>query len=193
MGGTFDPIHYGHLFIAEEARVRCRLDEIVFIPNHKPAHRDGKSAVAEPATRSEIVQLAIADNPCFRLSRVELDRPGPSFAIDTINALRAECGAPAELFFIMGADSILDIPTWHRSAELFKRCRFIATTRPGFELEKAKQRLTKEQLERVEFLDVPALDIASRDIRRRVAEGLPIRYLVPDVVEAEIRKRGLYR
>lgn len=193
MGGTFDPIHIGHLFIAEEARVRCELKEVVFFPNHQPAHKEGKTATADPETRYELTQLAVQSNPHFCVSRVELDRPGPSFAIDTLRLFRAEYGDEAEFFFIMGADSIGEVLTWHRGAELFGLCRFIATNRPDFDLEEARQQLSPEQLERVEFLQVPGLDVASRDLRRRVQEGLPIRYLVTPEVEQEIRRRHLYR
>jgi nicotinate-nucleotide adenylyltransferase len=190
MGGTFDPIHYGHLFIAEEARVRCGLDEVLFFPNNQPAHREGKDAHADPETRFRLTELAIADNAHFRASRIELDRPGPSYAFDTLQQLRRECDA--ELFYIVGADSINDVLTWYRGAELFDLCRFIAASRPEFDLEKAKAQLSPRQLERVIFLEVPGLHIASRELRRRVREGAPIRYLTPDAVIMEIEKRKLY-
>ncbi|HVF09802.1 MAG TPA: nicotinate-nucleotide adenylyltransferase [Abditibacteriaceae bacterium] len=193
MGGTFDPIHFGHLFIAEEARVRCGLTTVVFFPNRQPAHREGKSAHADPETRCALAQLGIQGNPHFRISRVELDRPGPSYAIDTVRQLQAELGADAELFFIVGADSVGEVLTWHRGAELFERCRFAAVTRPGFSLEAARGELSSQQLERVVFLETVGLDIASREIRQRVRENLPIRYLTPDTVEQAIRERGLYK
>jgi nicotinate-nucleotide adenylyltransferase len=193
MGGTFDPIHFGHLFIAEEARVRCDLDEVVFFPNNQPAHREGKSANADPETRFALTQLALEGNPHFCISRVELDRPGPSYAFDTLNILRDELGPQAELFFIVGADSIGDVLTWYRGSELFSMCRFVATTRPEYDLEAAKRTLSDEQRERVTFLEVPGLHIASRDLRQRVRQNLPIRYLTPDAVERAIHERGLYR
>jgi nicotinate-nucleotide adenylyltransferase len=191
MGGTFDPIHYGHLFIAEEARVCYQLDEVLFFPNNQPAHREGKDAHADPETRFELTQLGIADNEYFRISRIELDRPGPSYAIDTLLELKST--GDAELFYIVGADSINDVLTWYRAEELFEHCRFIAASRPEFDLEEAKRKLSAAQLERVEFLEVPGLHIASRELRRRVREGLPIRYLTPDPVVERIEKLNLYK
>lgn len=192
MGGTFDPVHLGHLFIAEEARVRCDLERVVFFPNNHPAHREGKEARADSQTRFDLTRLAIQDNPHFEISRVELDRSGPSYAIDTLQHFHREFPC-AELFFIVGADSMNDVLTWHRGAELFQWCRFIAATRPGFRFEAAREKLSGEQLERVSFLETPGIHIASRDLRTRVKRGLPIRYLVPDIVERAIRERGLYR
>lgn len=192
MGGTFDPIHIGHLFIAEEARVRCQLQEVVFFPNRQPAHREGKTATADPETRYELTKIAVQSNQHFCVSRVEIDRPGPSFAVDTLRLFREEFGSEAEFFFIMGADSIADVLTWHRGVELFELCRFIATDRPDFDLESAKKQLSPQQLERVEFLDIPGLDVASRDLRWRVQQGWPIRYLVTPEVEREIVRRNLY-
>jgi nicotinate-nucleotide adenylyltransferase len=193
MGGTFDPIHFGHLFIAEEARVRCGLSRVIFFPNRQPAHREGKSANADPETRYKLTQLGIGDNPHFDISRVELDRAGPSYAIDTVQQLQVELGVGAELFFIAGADSVGDILTWYHGAELFELCRFVALSRPGFSLEAAQQELSPQQLGRVVFLETIGLDIASREIRQRVRENLPIRYLTPDVVERSIQKQGLYK
>jgi len=192
MGGTFDPIHHGHLFIAEEARVRCELEKVIFFPNNKPAHRQGKTANADPETRFALTRLAVEQNPCFEMSRIEIDRPGPSYAFDTLDQFQAEFGPETELFYIVGADSIGEVLTWYRGAELFQKCRFIALSRPDFDLEKAKTQLGAAQRERVTFLETVALDIASRDLRKRIQEGLPIRYLVPDVVEQEIRRQGLY-
>lgn len=192
MGGTFDPIHNGHLFIAEEARVRCKLDQVVFFPNRQPAHREGKSAVADPETRMALTELAIAGNSSFSTSRVEIDRPGPSYAYDTLQHFRSE-QPDAEFFYIVGADSMGEVLTWYRGEELFGLCRFIATSRPEFDLGESKRELPESLHDRVEFLETKSLPIASRDLRRRVREGLPIRYLVPDAVECAIRRRGLYR
>jgi nicotinate-nucleotide adenylyltransferase len=191
MGGTFDPIHHGHLFIAEEAQVRCDLEKVIFFPNNKPAHREGKTAHAEPETRFELTKLAVDRNPCFEISRIEIDRPGPSYAIDTLDEFQKQM-PQAELFYIVGADSIGEVLTWYQAAKLFEKCQFIAFTRPDFDLEIAKQQLNEAQRARVIWLETVALDIASRDLRKRVQEGLPIRYLVPDAVEEEIRRRGLY-
>jgi len=192
MGGTFDPIHYGHLFIAEEARVCCGLEKVLFFPNNQPAHREGKDAFAAAETRFELMQLGIESNAHFEASRVEIDRPGPSYAIDTLRHFQAEY-SDAELHFIVGADSIRDVLTWHRGAELFELCRFVAASRPGFDLEAAKAKLSIGQLERTTFLNVPGLHVASRDLRDRVRNEKPIRYLVPDAVCKRIEDLKLYR
>lgn len=192
MGGTFDPIHFGHLFIAEAARVACDLEEVIFFPNGTPAHAEGKTASLDGETRLELLEIAIASNRNFRASRLELNRPGKSFAYDSILEFQQELGADVELFFIVGADSMLDILTWHRGAELFELCRFVAASRPGFDLELAKTRLSAVQRERTVWLEVPGLYIASRDLRERVKNGEPIRYLVPEGVEKRIEELGLY-
>ncbi len=193
MGGTFDPIHFGHLFIAEAARVACDLEEVIFFPNGTPAHAEGKIAQLDGEVRLELLEIALASNRYFRASRVELERPGKSFAFDTIGEFQSQIGPETELFFIVGADSMLDILTWHRGAELFEMCRFVAASRPGFDLETAKTRLTERQKGRTTWLEVPGLHIASRDLRERVEKGLPIRYLVPDGVEKRIGELGLYQ
>lgn len=192
MGGTFDPIHFGHLFLAEAARAACALDEVIFFPNNQPAHAQGKNAALDGELRWELMNLGIAGNPCFRGSRIELERPGKSFAYDTIRQFGRELPG-AELFFIVGADSMRDILIWHRGAELFELCRFIAGTRPGFDLGAARAALEEWQRERVTWLELPGLHIASSDLRRRVRGGEPIRYLVPDVVRERIEMLNLYR
>ena len=192
MGGTFDPIHYGHLFLAEAARVAGALDEVIFFPNNQPAHAQGKSAALAGELRWELMGLGIAGNPHFRGSRIELERPGKSFAFDTIGQFQGELPS-AELFFIVGADSMRDILSWHRGAELFELCRFIAGTRPGFDLAAARASLQPWQRERVLWLEIPGLHIASSELRRRVLKGEPIRYLLPDVVRERIEQLNLYR
>ncbi len=193
MGGTFDPVHFGHLFIAEAARVACGLDEVIFFPNGTPAHAEGKVAQLDGEIRLELLEIALADNPYFRASRLELERPGKSYAFDTVLEFQAELGAQTELYFIVGADSMLDILTWHRGAELFDLCCFVAASRPGFDLEIAKMRLTAAQRARTTWLETPGLYIASRDLRQRVKAELPVRYLMPDGVEKRIGELGLYR
>ena len=192
MGGTFDPIHQGHLFIAEEARVRCRLDKVLFVPNNQPAHRQRKIAESDAQTRFELTRLATQNNPCFDVSRVEIERPGLSYAFDTIRELQIEY-SNCELFWIVGADSISEVPTWYRGDELFSLCSFIAVSRPGFDLDIAARTLIAPQRQRVMWLESAGLEIASRDLRERVRNDLPIRYLVPDEVERAVRERGLYR
>ena len=190
MGGTFDPIHYGHLFIAEEARVRCGLDEVWFIPNNTPAHVQGKKANLSPAQRLELCEIGVQNNPHFRVSRVEVEREGKSYAFDTINQIKAETGA--DLFWVLGGDAISEVLTWHRGPELFDLCRFVAASRPGFSLQNAKEALNVAQSSRVEWMEVPGLHIASRDLRERIKDGQPIRYLVPDAVREHIERLGLY-
>ncbi len=192
MGGTFDPLHIGHLFIAENARVACGLEEVIFFPNGVPAHAEGKSATASTEIRLEMTRLATADNPYFRVSDIEIKREGKSFAFDTIQEFQQQLGAETELYFIVGADSMRDILTWYRGGELFELCRFVALTRPGFGLEAARAKLNDFQQSRVTWLEAPGLHIASRELRERVRNGQPIRYLVPDEVLNVIKSRKLY-
>ncbi len=191
MGGTFDPIHFGHLFIAEEARVRCGLDEVWFVPNNTPAHVQGKAAQLSAEERLALCELAVADNPHFKVSAVEVERAGKSYAFDTLGELGAQTGA--ELFWILGADAIGEVLTWYRGAQLFEMCRFVAASRPGFSLQTAQGTLNAAQASRVEWMEVPGLHIASRDLRERIERGQSIRYLVPDAVRVAIETRGLYR
>jgi nicotinate-nucleotide adenylyltransferase len=195
MGGTFDPIHYGHLVTAEEARVQFGLDRVVFVPNRHPPHKD-PADVTDPEDRYLMTFLATASNPYFSVSRIEIDRPGASFTIDTILALRAEHPG-VDLYYITGADAILQIlrGEWERSRELLGLCQFIAATRPGFALDLETLRRSNSAggtLENVHVMTIPALAISSTDIRARVRTGRPIRYLVPEPVEAYIAKRALY-
>jgi len=190
MGGTFDPIHLGHLFIAEEARVRFALDEVWFVPNNTPAHVQGKSAQLSPQQRLELCELAVADNVHFRVSTVEIERQGKSYAFDTINQIKTQTGA--ELSWILGGDAIAEVLTWHRGEELFELVRFIAASRPGFSLQSAQEALNAAQASRVEWMEIPGLHIASRDLRQRLQNRQTIRYLVPDAVRNRIEELGLY-
>lgn len=196
MGGTFDPIHYGHLVTAEEARVQFGLSQVLFVPNRYPPHKD-LNEVTDPEHRFRMTLLATMTNEQFAASRVEIDRPGPSFTIDTIELLRKTHEA-SDLFYITGADAILQVVRgeWERSAELLSLCQFIAASRPGFPLnadEMRRSNATRRQLDNVHVMEIPALAISSTDIRKRVTAGRPIRYLVPDPVESYIAKHGLYR
>lgn len=195
MGGTFDPIHYGHLVTAEGARTEFGLDEVWFVPAGQPPHKD-PSTVTAAEHRYMMTVLATLSNRYFHVSRVDIDREGPSYAIDTLRALKAQCGPGCELYFITGADAILEILTWKDAALLLQEWRFIAATRPGFQLERLQSRLGdwwEQCADRITFLQVPALAISSTDIRRRVSENRSIRYLLPDVVAHYIHKNGLYR
>ena len=192
MGGTFDPIHYGHLLMAEEARQAFALDQVVFVPNGRPAHKKAY-LVSAPEDRYAMTLLATGSNPYFSTSRIEIERPGPSYTIDTLRAFRQMYPDLDALYFITGADAVLEILTWHEYDKLVRECRFIAVTRPGFVLERLPEVVDAEFLDRVSFLPIPGLDISSTDIRRRVREGRSVKYLTPEPVEAYIQQQGLYR
>lgn len=191
LGGTFDPIHYAHLFIAEEARVRYGLAKILFIPNAVSPFKQADD-VEDAAHRYAMVKAAIEANPYFDCSRMEIDRSGPSYTFDTLQALHQE-RPDAELFFITGMDTVIEIPTWHRAEEVIGLCHFIAAERPGYAEDMAEQGLPASLMAKVLPLPTTHLDISSTEIRRRVQEDLPIRYLTPDPVVDYIVKYGLYR
>ena len=190
MGGTFDPIHYGHLFIAEEARQAFSLDQIVFVPNRQPALDKGRP-VSPAEQRYAMTERAIASNPHFALSRVELERPGPSYTLDTVRHFHQTCPDPDSLFFITGADALRELRLWHESDALLASCRFLAAGRPGFDLNAV--RADAALWARVDILPIPLLEISSTDLRRRVLEGRSIKYLLPETVEKYILANGLYR
>lgn len=196
MGGTFDPIHLGHLVTAEEARWQLGLDRVIFVPNRHPPHKD-PAEVTDPEHRFRMTFLATATNPYFDVSREEIDRPGPSYTVDTLRAFRARCGG-VELFYITGADAIHQIlrGEWYRTEELLRLCEFIAASRPGYTLDREdwqNSRIGRAYRDRIHLLEIPALAISSTEIRWRVRHGKPIRYLVPGAVEQYILKHGLYR
>jgi nicotinate-nucleotide adenylyltransferase len=182
MGGTFDPIHYGHLVIAEIARLEYRLDQVVFLPSGDPPHKQGVP-VTPAERRYEMALLATTSNPWFQCSRRELERVGPSYSVTTIREYVAEGGPDVELFFITGADAILEILTWREADAAIRLCRFIAATRPGYDLDRLRRTLPPAYVEQIETLSVPGVLISSTDLRQRVREGRTIRYLVPDPVE----------
>ena len=193
LGGTFDPIHYGHLIIAEEARVRLQLTRVLFVPAQNPPHK-----LAQPYSPAEhrlrMVELAIASNPAFAVSRVDLDRPGPSFTADMLALLQEELGPTAELYFIMGADSLANLLTWRNPAQVLARARFAVAARPGYHADLAALETQLPGLgARTHILPTPEIGIASHELQQRVREGLPIRYQVPEGVEAYIREHVLYR
>ncbi|WP_460706705.1 nicotinate-nucleotide adenylyltransferase [Myceligenerans halotolerans] len=186
MGGTFDPIHHGHLVAASEAAARLDLDEVVFVPTGRPWLKHHQQ-VTEPEHRYLMTVIATASNPQFTVSRVDIDRPGTTYTVDTLRDLRLE-RPDADLYFITGADAIQQILTWKDAEKLWDMAHFVAVTRPG-------HRLTVEGLptDGVTTLEVPALAISSSDCRRRASAGLPVWYLVPDGVVQYIAKHGLYR
>lgn len=193
MGGTYDPIHYGHLVAAEGVRAFFHLDQVVFVPAGSPPHKQGRK-ISSAEARVAMAEMATVTNPKFAVSRIEVDRPGPSFTVDTMRSFRQMYGPETQLFFITGADAALEILTWQDPPALLNLCQVIAATRPGFALEGFKR--LGEQLpltrERIHTLEVPALAISSTDIRQRVKDGLPIKYLVPESVEHFILKHHLY-
>lgn len=192
MGGTFDPIHMAHLLAAEEAHFRFNLDKVVFVPCGVPAHK--KPYEVTPAEhRYAMVLLATIGNPHFEVSRIEIDRQGPSYAIDTVRAFRRLYGDDAALFFITGADAVLEILTWRDADKLMELCRFIAVTRPGYDLSKLGEVLGERYTSAIDVLPIPEMDISSTQIRQRVRNGEPIRYMVPDAVYDYIMRHGLYR
>lgn len=193
IGGTFDPIHIGHLVIAEEARVCFRLYSVIFVPARlQPLKRTGACAPAED--RFRMVQLAIADNPCFAVSRLELDREGPSFTVDTLKALKAQYGSQAQLYFIMGADALSTFKAWHRPHEVLQLARIIAFSRPGYMVDwDALEQDVPGIAQATDVMSTINLHISSTDLRTRVRAGLPIRYQVPAAVLEYIQARGLYR
>ena len=185
MGGTFDPIHYGHLAAAEAARHTLAADKVVFVPSGKPPHKDNL-LVTGSEHRYLMCALAIADNPAFEVSRIEIDRAGASYTVDTIRAMRERYPDDTEFFFITGADALNEIFSWKDPETLLGLCSFVSVTRPGYK--KFDERLAEKLI----FLNAPALDISSSDIRDRARQGLPIKYLLPKPVEDYIYKNAFY-
>ncbi len=193
MGGTFDPIHFGHLVAAEEALVQFNLDRVIFMPTGLPVLKSGQP-VTPAEDRYLMTVLATASNPDFDVSRIEVDRPGPTYTVDTLRTLRDTCGPSTDLFFITGADAVWDIVTWRDAESVADLATFIAATRPGYDLDAArKAHEDAETRFRIEYVEVPALAISSTDLRTRVHEKRPIRYLTPEPVVAYVEKHGLYR
>jgi nicotinate-nucleotide adenylyltransferase len=186
MGGTFDPVHHGHLVAASEVASQFELDEVAFVPSGRPWQKVSRR-VAPAEHRYLMTVIATASNPQFWVSRVDIDRPGPTYTIDTLRDLHAQ-RADAELFFITGADALEQILSWKDADELFRLAHFVGVTRPGYTLSDAH--LPRDS---VSLVDVPAMAISSSACRERVAAGLPVWYLVPDGVVQYIGKHGLYR
>ncbi len=195
MGGTFDPIHMGHLVTAEEACQQFNLNNVIFMPSGEPPHKD-KRQVTAAEHRYIMTMLAVVANPCFTISRMEIESERTSYTVDTVRRFCDLYGSNLELFFITGADAILDITTWKNYEEILERCSFIATSRPGYSLQKLREVLGSAfaaVMQHIHLLEVPAMAISSTEIRRRVAAGKTIRYLTPRPVEQYIYKNQLYR
>ncbi|MDF5755277.1 nicotinate-nucleotide adenylyltransferase [Spongiactinospora sp. TRM90649] len=187
MGGTFDPIHHGHLVAASEVAHHFALDEVVFVPTGIPWQK-AEQAVSAPEDRYLMTVIATASNPRFSVSRVDIDRPGPTFTIDTLRDISGIYGPGVELYFITGADALAQILSWRDAEELFTIAHFVGCTRPGHVLHDPGLPEGK-----VSLVEIPALAISSSECRQRVGAGEPIWYLVPDGIVQYINKRGLYR
>jgi len=193
MGGTFDPIHYGHLLAAEMARAEFKLDKVLFIPTGKPPHKNRRD-ISDADLRFEMVKRAIQDNPSFDISRLEIDREGQSYTVETLRVLR-RMWPDHELYFITGSDALLEIFSWREAEEIFTMIEFIGAARPGFDASDFFLKVQQEHPEtkgKIHYLEVPALAISSTDIRARVRRGEPIRYLLPEPVRLYLTQRGLY-
>jgi nicotinate-nucleotide adenylyltransferase len=190
MGGTFDPIHFGHLVTAEEAVMQFGLDEVVFVPTGNPWMKADRP-VSPTEDRYLMTVVATASNPRFSVSRAEIDREGPTYTVDTLRQF-ADDHPDAELYFITGADAMLEIFDWKDPEEVLSLAHFIAATRPGYDLTRFEA-AARTHHPKVSTMDIPALAISSSDIRARVHEGRAIRYLLPEGVKSYIEKQGLYR
>jgi len=188
MGGTFDPVHHGHLVAASEVQSWFDLDEVVFVPTGEPWQKQSRE-VSAAEDRYLMTVIATASNPRFWVSRVDIDRSGPTYTIDTLRDLREEL-PDADLYFITGADALSDIFTWRDAEELFDLAHFVGCTRPGFTMNRST--LTGMPEDKVTILEIPALAISSTDCRRRRMKGDPVWYLVPDGVVQYISKYALY-
>lgn len=219
LGGTFDPIHMGHLRSAEEIRERLELSEVLFVPSARPPHKEPANVI-DPAHRLRMTELATADNEAFSVCSLEIDRPGPSYSIDTIRNLQEERGLQADLYFILGADALMEIHTWKDVPGLLQSAHFVVTSRPGYPIQELLHNLEKtvtSQWPAFEFqtnvspsfgvetlqtetsdksillVPITLLDISATEIRNRVKSGRSIRYLVPASVEQYIYQHSLYR
>jgi len=199
-GGTFNPIHYGHLAIAEEVRTKFNLDKVIFVPTCVPPHKE-PDVLAGPQQRSIMAYLATVSNPCFEVSMFEVEKGGKSYTIDTVKHFRQLFGEKVQLYFIVGADMLMEISSWRNIEELLKICRFIAVPRPGYDIQKIfnhyflaseNYSMANDLLENVLIEDIAMLDISATNIRRRVKEWKSIKYLLPEPVEQFIHNQQLY-
>ena len=193
LGGTFDPIHLGHLIIAEEVRQKLGLAEVLFVPAGQPWLK-GEENISAAQHRLEMAILATASNPHFNVATIELERPGPTYSIDTIIELKAGLGARAKLYLIVGFDALSELPLWKDPKRLVDVCQVVGVARPGYpgcDLRSLESSIP-DASERIMVVDVPQIDISATGIRRRVAQRLSIRYLVPEAVERYIAENNLY-
>lgn len=192
MGGTFNPIHLGHLMIAEEARQTFHLDKILFVPSYVTPNKQVSGATA--VQRLEMTRLAVADNPCFAVSDIEIKRQGRSYTVDTLREIKKLYGPSYILYFISGTDTIQDLPNWHRPEEILSLCQFVGATRPD-----GSQSIGQvidhfgDLGKHILKLTVPTMQISSTELRRRIANGQSVRYMMPPAVVEYIRKNGVYQ
>lgn len=192
LGGTFDPPHIGHLVAAEEARVQLGLERVVFVPAGTPPHKLGEP-VTSAVHRVEMIRRAVASNPYFCVSLVDVERSGPSYSVETLRLLRDQWGADTVIYFILGLDMLADLPNWHEPRQLVELCRLAVVNRPGYAadmvgLEKVIPTISRK----VDPVLMPLLEVSSTDLRERVGCGRTIRYYVPSEVESYIRLHQLY-
>jgi nicotinate-nucleotide adenylyltransferase len=194
LGGTFDPIHLGHLIIAEEARVRLRLDRIVFIPAGQPWLKTGQS-VSPARHRLRMAELAVASNPFFQVSSSEMARSGPTYTVDTLKEMERSLGSDVRLYFIVGMDALEQFHRWKEPEKLLELCNLVVASRPGYQSVDINSLVGQYPHggESLILLTVPRIEISSTEIRRRVGEDISIRYLVPEAVEEYILKQRLYQ
>jgi nicotinate-nucleotide adenylyltransferase len=193
-GGTFDPVHLGHLILAECCREKCRLDQVWFIPAGTPPHKLADS-ITPGERRAEMLEFAIAGHSQFSVNRMELTREGRSFTVDTLRQLHAE-DSSRELFFLIGADSLADLPMWRDPAGIAELATIVAVNRgdrPMPDMESLRRQLGPEVCGRIQIVTMPGIDLSATDIRRRVGEGKSVRFMTPRPCEVYIQQRGLYR
>ncbi|MFN2109065.1 MAG: nicotinate-nucleotide adenylyltransferase [Anaerolineae bacterium] len=193
LGGSFDPPHYGHLALAETARVQLELSRVLFVPAGKPPHKRSRS-MSPAEDRAAMTAAAIADNPAFALSRVDLERPGPHYTVETLTLLREQYPHVDAWFFLLGEDALHDLPIWHDPLGILKQASLAVMPRMGQRVDLAELIAALPPLaKRLVWLDVPPVDFSATDLRCRIREGLPLRYLVPPPVEAYIHEHDLYQ
>lgn len=193
-GGTFNPIHIAHLIVASELRWKASLDKVIFVPCHFPPHKEPVD-LAKGEDRMAMIELAISGNPYFEASPIELMRGGRSYTVDTLREIREKIPPDSELFFLLGYDMLIDLPTWKDVDSILSMSKLAAMRRPGYDPDSTRWLPPGKEwwLERIEFFDVPEIGISSSDIRMRVKMGMPISYMVPKPVEDYIIEKGLYR